>query len=607
MILSRSRLKVLILSILFILILGLTSVADTLSEKVDKLFTEWDKPDSPGCALGIIKEGKLIYKRGYGMANLEYNIPISSQSVFRIGSTSKQFTAMCVLLLDEQGKLSLDDDVRKYIPEMPEYEKPITIRHLIHHTSGIRDYLTLKELAGERDDDFYIDGEVVDLLTHQKELNFNPGDEFLYSNSGYFLLSIIVKKAAGKSLHEFAEENIFKPLALRSTHFHNDHTMIVKNRAIGYAPVKSKGFRINTTTLDMIGDGGIFTTVDDLFLWDQNFYENKLGKLSQDLIKRMLTPGRLNNGEKLDYAFGLMVNDYRGLKMVSHGGSFVGYRAEMIRFPEQRFSVICLANLSSINPSKLAREVADIYLGDQFRKDNKEKMKPPEKPQFIQVPESELKDKTGAFRDPKSGSIWKLSIKEGKLWVDTSVFVFSLLPLSRTRFLTVDAPVEMEIEFETRDKDKPLLIHVKSEERESSTFEAIRLVSPTQEQLEEYVGNYYSEELQTTYKVVLEKGNLFLRHSNPHKNYPDKPLEPTLQDMFMVSGIQLKFFRNEQNEVTSYKVNAGRVKNIRFIKEIRQDMFPDLAYIMFAYSPQHFYPHVECRNIVNGVECSQAY
>jgi len=213
----------------------------SLTDKVDELFTVWDTPDSPGCALGIIKDGKLIYKRGYGMANLEHNIPISATTVLRIGSTSKQFTAMSIALLAEQGKISLDDDIRKCLSEMPEYESPITIRHLIHHTSGIRDYLELMELAGRRDDDYYTDDEAIDMLARQKELNFKPGDEFLYSNSGYFLLSAIAKRASGKSLREFAQENIFKPLSMNNTHFHDDHTMIVKNRAAGYSSKKDSG------------------------------------------------------------------------------------------------------------------------------------------------------------------------------------------------------------------------------------------------------------------------------------------------------------------------------------------------------------------------------
>ncbi|UCE22931.1 MAG: beta-lactamase family protein, partial [Candidatus Aminicenantes bacterium] len=436
---KKFRMRCILLSIISVVFLCSIVQADTRSDQVDKLFKIWDRPDSPGLALGVIKDGRFIYKRGYGMANLEHNIPITSQSVFRIGSTSKQFTAMCIALLEEQGKISVDDSLSQYFPEMPVYANDIKIRHLLHHTSGIRDYLTLWRIAGERNDDFFIDPEVVALVARQKELNFDPGEEFLYSNSGYFLLSEIVKRVTGKSMGVFAEENMFKPLGMKNTHFHDNHTMIVKNRASGYSPLRGGGFRISMTTLGMIGDGGVFTCVDDLLHWDQNFYNNKLGKGGQELIDRILTPGKLNNGEELDYAFGLGVGDYKGLKVISHGGAFVGFRADMIRFPVQKFSVICLANLSRINPSQLARRVADVYLAGQFKEKVAKKEKPPAKPRFIKLSEAELQEKTGAFQNPETGTIWRISLIKGQLEVYTFLYRFSISPVSKRKFLSIDA------------------------------------------------------------------------------------------------------------------------------------------------------------------------
>jgi CubicO group peptidase (beta-lactamase class C family) len=562
----KFRIYCVLLSAIIVVFLCSTAKADTLTDQIDKIFKTWDKPDSPGCALGVIKDGQFIYKRGYGMANLEYNIPLTSQSIFRIGSTSKQFTAMCIALLEEQGEISVDDSIRKYFPEMPEYANTVKIRHLLHHTSGIRDYLTLWRIAGGRNDDFFIDPEVVALIARQKELNFNPGEEFLYSNSGYFLLSEIVKKVTGKSMGVFAEEYIFKPLGMKNTHFHDDHSMIVKNRASGYAPLRGGGFRISMTTLGMIGDGGVFTSVDDLLLWDQNFYTNTLGKGGQELIDRILTPGRLNNGEKLDYAFGLGIGDYRGLRMISHGGAFVGFRADMIRFPEQKFSVICLANLSRINPSQLARKVADVYLADQFKEDLTKK-EPTPKPRFIKLSEAELKEKTGAFRNPQTGSIWKISLKKGQLEVYTFSYRFSISPVSQRKFISIDERMKLEIEFDKKTRKKPMIIRVKREGRKPYAFEPVVLVSPTAEELEELVGEYTSEELHVTYMLELKNGKLFLVHENPYKDYPGGPLEPTLRDNFMISGMQIQFFRNEENEVESFTVNAGRVKNIRFVRQ----------------------------------------
>jgi CubicO group peptidase (beta-lactamase class C family) len=538
--------------------------ADTLTDRVDKLFASWDKPDSPGCALGVIQDGQFLYERGYGMANLEYDLPITSESVFRIGSTSKQFTAMCLLLLEEEGKLSLDDDIRKHLPEMPEYESPITIRHLLHHTSGIRDYLTLMSLAGERDDDFYVDGEVVDLLARQKELNFKPGEEHLYSNSGYFLLSVIVKRVTGQSMHAYAQEKIFAPLEMSQTHFHDDHTMIVENRASGYSPRRGGGFSISMTTLDMIGDGGIFTCVEDLLRWDQNFYHNQLGKARQELIARMTTPGTLNSGEKLDYALGLTVSDYRGLKMISHGGAFVGFRAEMIRFPEQRFSVIILANLSAINPSKLARQVADVYLAGIL---SETPSSAEDNPEFISLPESQLKEKEGIYYNRLEDRAWKVYFQEETLYVDTFSFRFRLRPIGQMLFHSENSPYDMLVEFVKPSGGKPPMMRVKREGAETQIFEAVHPERADLSQLKEYEGQYFSPELQVSYEIFLKKGQLFLRHQNPFKDYPRLPFIHIFKDKFRASSLGIDFFRNGKNQVVSLTMNAGRVRNIRFFKK----------------------------------------
>jgi CubicO group peptidase (beta-lactamase class C family) len=539
---------------------------DPRTEKVDKIFAAWDKPDSPGCALAIINDGRIIYKRGYGMANLEHNIPISPNTIFDTGSVSKQFTAMSVLLLAEQGKLALDDDIRKYLPEIPQYEAPITIRHLIHHTSGLRDYLTLMALRGERDDDFYVDEEAVDLIARQKQLNFRPGDRWLYSNSGYFLLSQIVKRASGKSLRQFADENIFKPLGMKSTHFNDDHTEIVKGRATGYAP-RPGGFRISVSTLDMVGDGNVVTNVEDLFLWDQNFYHNILGKGGQALIDQAQAVGVLNGGRKHDYAAGLVVTEYKGLKEVSHGGAFVGYRAGTVRFPAQRFSVACECNLAIIDPMALAHRVADVYLADQFKQDAaRAGGAPGDSAKFIQLSEQELKDKTGAFRDPITGMILKLSTTEGRINANVSGRVINFAPVSATEFQSVDGQIKRVLKFERQGESKPVIIRMTPEGQPTVTFEAVEIVSPSAAQLAHYVGDYYSEELGVAYKILLEDGKLFVRHENKYKDLPRQALEPTVRDAFTVQGINLNFKRDDQNRVNAFTVDAGRVRNIRFIK-----------------------------------------
>ena len=331
----------------------------TDAERIDALFALYDNPRSPGCSLAVVREGRTVFARGYGMADLERSVPLSTDSVFRIASTSKQFTAAAIVLLSQEGQLSLDDDVRRTVPELQERDPKVTLRQLIQHTSGVRDYLTLMWLAGKRDED-YSDDEVLAILGRQTQLNFAPGDEHLYSNSGYWLLSQVVLRATGESLREYAARAIFQPLGMADTHFHDDPAEIVARRALGYAPLAGGGFEISMTRLPMIGDGGVFTTVSDLALWDKNFYEPQVGGL--DFLDVMHERAVLNDGEVLPYASGLSHGTYRGLPTVSHGGAFVGFRAQMLRFPEQRTTFICLCNRADANPTRLARKVADIVL-----------------------------------------------------------------------------------------------------------------------------------------------------------------------------------------------------------------------------------------------------
>jgi CubicO group peptidase (beta-lactamase class C family) len=536
---------------------------DPLAAKVDRVFSAWDKPDSPGCALGVMKDGQLVYARGYGMANLEHAIPISSKTVFDIGSTSKQFTAASIVLLAEQGKLSLDDTVRKFVPELPDYGKPITIRHLLHHTSGIRDYLTLMSLAGTDFDGVTTDDDALRLIVRQKALNFAPGDEHLYSNSGYFLLSVIVKRASGKSLRQFAEENIFAPLGMKHTHFHDDHTIIVRNRATAYAPQPSGGFRIAMSGFEQTGDRAVMTTIEDLLLWDQNFYQPKVG--SKEMINRMLVPGTLNSGEKLTYALGLMVDDYKGLRLVSHGGSWAGYRAELIRFPEQKFSVVCLCNLATTNPSQLARQVADLYLADLLVA----KVITPTttaNPEPVALSEAEMKARVGLFRSTTTGTLRRIVHMNNKLRLDQFGPSAELMPLAKDRFRVVGPSSQIEIVFDDSQRSGPLRFTLSREGSKPETFEAVQAVSPKPDGLAEYVGAYFSEELDVTYNVVLDGDKLAIRG----KGIPARTIQPTYRDSFIGSGgAQFQFSRDARARVSGFAVQAGRIRNVLFVKQSR--------------------------------------
>ncbi|HET9532790.1 MAG TPA: serine hydrolase domain-containing protein, partial [Blastocatellia bacterium] len=303
----------------------------------------------------VVKDGSVIYKRGYGSANLEYNIPISPSTIFHVASVSKQFTAFAINLLASQGKLSLDDDIRKHLPEVPDFGKKITIRHLIHHTSGLRDQWELLAMAGWRLDDVITKEHILKMVRHQKELNFDPGQEYLYSNMGYTLLAVIVERVTGQTFRQWTHENIFKPLGMTDTHFHDDHQMIVRNRAYSYAPERESGFRLAALNYANVGATSLFTTVEDLAKWMQNFEDMKLG--GRGVIEQMYQQGVLNTGQKIDYAFALGIGKYRGLRTVGHSGGDAGYRSHVVWFPEQRFAVAVLSNLATFNPVRLSQQV----------------------------------------------------------------------------------------------------------------------------------------------------------------------------------------------------------------------------------------------------------
>jgi CubicO group peptidase (beta-lactamase class C family) len=529
-----------------------------LAERTDRLFAEWDKSDSPGCTLAVIRDGEIVHKRGYGMADLERNVPLSPRSVFDLGSTSKQFVAMCILLLAEQGKLSLDDDIRRHVPEMPEYEDTITLRHLIHHTSGIRDYLELMSLCGMRFENDYYEGEIIALLAHQKELNFRPGEEYLYSNSGYFLLGEIVKRVAGQSLDCFAHEQIFQPLGMNHTRFYDDFTMIVPDRAIGYAPRDGGGYGTELYHFDLVGDGGLLSSVEDLFLWDQNFYENKLGGGGPELIDRMLSRGTLNDGKELSYAFGLELGQYRGLPIVSHSGGWAGYRSDIIRFPEQRFSVICLSNLSTFNPTALAKQVADLYLEGEY---GEEPGKPGGEVPLALSP-ADLEGKTGDFINPKSGTVLNLSLQDGKLTVShPSDLIFQIVPIGENRFRSVDAPFDLAFAFEEPSAGEAMRLQVRVEDEEPVAFHAIERISLEPHELKEYVGEYYSDELGVIYRFHLRDGALVLKLGY---DPAEPPLQPTVKDEFSVKDSSLQFARDAQGRISGFNARSGRVKNVWF-------------------------------------------
>ncbi|MFI5312303.1 MAG: serine hydrolase domain-containing protein, partial [Gemmatimonadales bacterium] len=342
---------------------GAQALGDSAVRAIDALYAAYAHSGSPGCAVGVYRSGAVSFARGYGFAELNHDVPITPSTRFTVGSVSKQFTAASIALLAQRGSISLDDDVRKYVPELPAYQPPVTIRHLVHHTSGVRDFWELVTLAGWRPDDGYTVDDMLNLAAHQKGLNFAPGAEYRYSNTGYLLLGVVVKRVTGQSLRAFADSAIFRPLGMRETFFLDDHTEIVPRRAPAYEPSRG-GWKIDVWNNDIVGQGGIVTSIADLQKWDENFYDAKVG--GRELIAQLQVPGRITGSGPMTYAFGLTIETYRGMRLVQHTGSTGGYRAAIYRFPDAHTSVAMLCNASTANTGQLALRMADVVLADRF-------------------------------------------------------------------------------------------------------------------------------------------------------------------------------------------------------------------------------------------------
>ena len=332
--------------------------------QVDALFARWDKPDSPGCALGVIQEGQLVYARGYGQASLEHAVPITPRTVFDIGSTSKQFTAAAIGLLVQDGKLHVTDEIHEWIDELPPWDEEVTLDHMLHHTSGLPDYCGLMFAAGIDEASVTTPQQALDFLAKVRELRFVPGSRFEYSNTNFFLLSLVVERAAKQPFQDFARERIFAPLGMTSTLLFHDHTLVIPHRASAYAARKAGGFGVALSDWEQLGDGAVQTCVEDLVKWDTNFTTHTVGG---DALQSFLhTTVPLTDGKPNTYARGLFVDTVRGQPRVSHGGAWAGFRAELMRFPAQKTSFVCLANLGNMNPTGLCEQVAEIVLADKL-------------------------------------------------------------------------------------------------------------------------------------------------------------------------------------------------------------------------------------------------
>jgi len=537
-------------------IIRIQPCATTIEGKVDQLFTIWDRPDSPGASLAVVRDGHIVYKHGYGCAQLEYGVPITPSTIFHVASVSKQFTAFAVTMLAHQGHLCLDDDIRKYIPELADFGHTITIRHLIHHTSGLRDQWNLLAMAGWRLDDVITKEHILTLIAHQKELNFNPGDEMVYCNTGYTLLAEIVARVTERSFPEWTAENIFKPLGMTHTHFHADHELIVPNRAYSYNTREGGGFRKSVLSYANVGATSLFTTVEDLAKWALNFEDGTVG--GKDIIEQMEERAVLNSGDTLGYAFGQGIGTYHGLRTVAHSGGDAGFRTFLVRFPDQKFSVAILSNLGGFNPSGMAYRVADLFLADLLVPDESQEEPSEATEKTVTVDSALLDDYTGTFQfDP-----WRLltvAREDDHLTIrDGNGPSRRMIALSDTAFNT--EPNGIRIIFQRDEKGN--ITKLTYRERAATRVEAF---TPSHDEMLDYVGDYVSEELGTTYSVVVENDQLMTQH----RRHGDGNMTPTVRDHFTNEQWwmrNMRFIRDENDRIMGLRVSNGRVRNLRFEK-----------------------------------------
>lgn len=521
---------------------------DSMRARVDGVFARWDHTDSPGCALGISQDGKPVYLHGYGMSDLQHAIAITPGSIFHVASISKEFAAYAIALLAEDGRLRLDDDFRQYVPEIPDYGHRITIRHLIHHTSGLRDQWQLLGYAGWREDDLITEDDVLAILARQRGVNFTPGDEWLYSNTGYTLLAVIVKRVSGQSLRDFAQARIFAPLGMRDTHFHDDHTMIVPGRTSAYQPRDGGGWKISIPVFDTYGATSLFTTAGDLLTWMANLDHPIVG--TPAMVKAAQTSAVLNDGTPTGYGYGLTVGAYRGLTAIGHGGADAGYRAQVERYPERGIAIAVACNASIAAPNVLLRKVADVLIGTSA---------PPPTLSIDTVARSvpliTRQRWAGLYRDTISQQVIRvrltsdtLRLQDGRTLTATSDSSARIGSGGSALVFHSTAGVVTSAEQVPR-STRPLVF------RREASF------APDRAALATFAGTYESDELDVRYVLATTDSGLVLRQ----RKLGELKLEPTARDAFAIDdGIFLQFSRDRSRTVSGFTLTDGRMRGVRF-------------------------------------------
>ncbi|MFM9985435.1 MAG: serine hydrolase domain-containing protein, partial [Flavobacteriales bacterium] len=526
-----------------------TTPKSKASDKVDQLLANYDFENGPGLSIAVIKDGAIVYKNGFGIANLEYGIPITTSTVFQVASVSKQFTVFSILLLEQEGKLSMDDDIRNYLPEMPEYGHTITLRNLANHTSGIRDNTELAYLIGTSETDMLSNEEAVKLITNQKGLNFIPGDKFEYCNSGYILLAEIVSRVSGQSFAEFTQSRIFTPLQMKNSQFVDAPGKIIKNRAYSYHKVDTT-YNKSILNHSFVGSTGLNTTADDLSLWAMNFEKKSIG--NDAVFNKMKEKSRLNSGEIIPYGLGLENQTYKGLDIVFHGGGIGGYGSRILIIPEYNFAIVYMCNSHEFHPFDIVYNIVDYYLGDK-------EIIPP----TPTIDKTFLQNYVGDYELFK-GSIFTFTLENDTLCLNVNgddnkmklmqtsdhEFTFPYYPHSSFIFEQSKGQSSSSVKWQISDFYYP------GQRTEFKIFDSEKA------DIHELVGMYYNAELNTTYNFVVKENQLFATHS---KN-GEINLTVFQPDIFVGELGAIEMIRNDQNKVIGFYLSTQRIKRMQFDK-----------------------------------------
>jgi CubicO group peptidase (beta-lactamase class C family) len=533
-----------------------------LAAKVDPIFSDFTPQGamSPGCAVGVYRAGEIVFSKGYGYADLEHDAPITDTTPFYTASLSKQFTAAAVLLLAADGKVSLQDDVRKYIPELPDFGKRITLDHLLHHTSGLRDYHLLLHLEGLNEEDVITIREILWLLSHQRSLNFPPGSYFSYSSSGYVLLAEIVARVSGESFHSFLTRRVLEPLGMKSSLVREDHTRPIPHRAIGYTLGSDKQIRMLMGNLEYAGSSNFVTTTRDLAKWDANFYDPKVG--GQALIDGMRVRGKLADGTELDYAMGLAESETHGLAVEEHNGSFAGYRTVIVRYPGERLTVSVLCNTTEADPDALGEKVAAVFLPQLSVP------KPPALPQAASLAPAQfgydLAMVTGRYIDMSTAEIRAVDATDGVLrmrYGHPHTPPRELIPAGAADLLVSGGEVRYRYE-PARGKRAAQLVRMYKTDV-PRTFVRVEPIDKV-EKLAEYTGRFGSDELAHDLEIAVTDGHLV---AGPVGGAPRPlPFTPIARDFFATDDVGWRFERDAHDKVVRLVASTDRARGVVLIR-----------------------------------------